>query len=30
LETAIRHTLIPHISNIPASIEVAYEARSTV
>ena len=30
LETAIRRALIPHISNMPSSIEVAYEARSTV
>ena len=30
LETAIRRALIPHISNMTSSIEVAYEARSTV
>jgi len=30
LETAIRRALIPHISNVTSSIEVAYEARSTV
>ena len=30
LETAIRRALIPHIPNLPSSIEVAYEARSTV
>ena len=30
LETAIRRALIPHLSNMPSSIEVAYEARSTV
>jgi hypothetical protein len=30
LETAIRRALIPHISNMTSSIEVAYEARPTV
>ena len=30
METAIRRALIPPLSNIPSSIEVAYEARSTV
>lgn len=30
LETAVRRALIPHLANVPSSIEVAYEARSTV
>ncbi len=30
LETAIRRAIIPHISNVTSSSEVAYEARSTV
>ena len=30
LEVVIRRALIPHISNMPSSIEVAYEARPTV
>ena len=30
LEAAIRRALIPYISNVASSIEVAYEARSTV
>ena len=30
LEAAIRRTLIPHLSNVPSSIEAAYEVRSTV
>ena len=30
LEVVVRRALIPHISNIPSSIEVAYEARPTV
>ena len=30
METAIRRALIPHLSNIPSSIELPYEARSTV
>ena len=30
LETAIRRAIIPHISDMTSSIEVAYEARSTV
>ena len=30
LEVVVRRALIPHISNMPSSIEVAYEARSTV
>ena len=30
LEVVVRRALIPHISNMPSSIEVAYEARPTV
>ena len=30
LEVVVRRALIPHISNMPPSIEVAYEARPTV
>ena len=30
LETAIRRALIPHLSNVPSSVKVAYEPRSTV
>ena len=29
LEVVVRRALIPHISNLPSSIEVAYEARPT-
>ena len=30
LEVVVRRALIPHSSNLPSSIEVAYEARPTV
>jgi hypothetical protein len=30
LEVVVRRAIIPHISNMPSSIEVAYEARPTV
>ena len=30
LEVVVRRALIPHISNMPSSIEVAYEARPTI
>ena len=30
LEAMVRRALIPHLSNMPSSIEVAYEARPTV
>ena len=30
LEVVVRRALIPHISNLPSSIQVAYEARPTV
>ena len=30
LEVVVRRALIPHLSNMPSSIEVAYEARPTV
>lgn len=30
LEVVVRRALMPHISNVPSSIEVAYEARPTV